>query len=187
MDIGSRCHCCWKSPGRLFGSFVVESRLNDLQASKDSQACRRFKSTSHFAKFNVKFSRSSWSRQLNNKADGGNCLNRIIRGRFTLSWKKRKLGTSFWGKKKKKFSGNKKVFPSSCKKVDGKQMGKLCVVLITFSPSSGPSISTRNRVHWVKLSLISSSPPRRGKPSKLKAFPAVPSLMKDAITRKTQN
>lgn len=33
-------------------------------------------------------------------------------------------------------------------------MGKLCAVLITFSPSSGPSISIP-QVRWVKLSLIS--------------------------------
>lgn len=52
-------------------------------------------------------------------------------------------------------------------------MGKLCVVLITFSSSSGPSISTRNRVHWVKLSLISFSLPHWREASKLKAFPAV--------------
>lgn len=169
MAIGSRSHCSCLTQGPLFRSLVLLSVL--WVTWELFWEHRKLKSTTFRATFAGSMSSTREVPGLDNwitKRKEGNCLNRIIRGRFTLSWKRiRKLGTSFRAEEGiRKSFGEQQTFPSSCKgcvlceserrrKSRKKQMGKLCVVLITFSPSSGPSISTRNRVHWVKLSLIS--------------------------------
>lgn len=124
--------------------------------------------------------RSSWSRQLNNKAEGGNCLNRIIRGRFELSWKK--LGTSFGGRIRKSFSGSSKLFPSlaragcfarqkKSRKTDGKTLcGAYHIFLLIWSINFNPQQSPLGEI---KFNFFFSPPTPRLRRSKLKAFPAV--------------
>lgn len=73
-----------------------------------------------------------------------------------------------------------------------KQMGKVCAVLITFSPSSGPSIPPRNSpvqspLGEIKFNFSSSWLSSSAWLLRMRNLERFPSLMKTTITMKTQN